>query len=157
MIGNDSLNRNHFRGVRVSQQPLKSFHSFPVAFCKSLRNTDLKSFDVLGVTISPLWGGRVAAIGSKGHQPCGRHWLTFVQSFYKLSCDERPIGSLLPFGIGDGFPVSRPILHITCGISLSSISFTTSRIGSLCRSLSGKDPPGEKWLTVLPVENTNGE
>ena len=66
MIHNNSLHRHHFRGMRVGQQPLKSFHSFSVAFRKGLRNTDLKSFDVLDVTSPPVSAGGPRRLVQRG-------------------------------------------------------------------------------------------
>jgi len=85
--------------VRVGQQVLQGFHLAPPAFLCCLHDTHLQ-LSHIPVYCSPINGVPVhLAVEGRTSIFCS-HLLSLLSQFLKLSRDERPCGSLPPFGVG---------------------------------------------------------
>ena len=158
----DSLDCKAFRRQRAGQEPLQILGFCNFSLPKCLRNVHLQLFDVLRAPgpVDLVPGLRVDIHG--GARSCGLvPWRSHVQKASRLSCDERPGGSLHAFASGDGSVAltgSRPIRTITGRRWLSPPSFTPSGAGGPCgRAFPEELVRGPVGLTTLHDDDTNGE
>jgi hypothetical protein len=113
---------------------LQGFHLAPSLFLSCLHNTRLKPMHVF-IHRTPLDGVPVkVCVRSCTNRKIRRHLLCFFSRLVKLSCDERPKGSLLAFAPSDvvasayRFRNSTRICSIAEQRSLAPSSFTRTTI-----------------------------